>query len=110
VLSKEETRLAYLEFLKNPSANELYHHYRYYRVVYVEHTNPYVVVVAIIVSLSLFQFAARYGMYESAVRSATETTHFKSLLNHKYSEALKSNPDIVIGHQHNRANLKSRRR
>jgi len=88
--------MAYLEYLRNPQANEIYHHYRYMKVVYVDHSNPYVVVACIIAFLSVFQYLARWGMYESAVKSAMETTHFKSLLNSTFIERLKKEPNIVM--------------
>lgn len=98
--------MAYLEYLKNPQANELYHHYRYMKVVYVDHSNPYVVVGCIIAFLSTFQYLARLGMYESAIKSAMETTHFKSLVNAKYIELLETQPNIVTEYEYVRRNQK----
>lgn len=63
VLSNENTRQSYLEYLQNPQQSEVYHYYRYYKQAYLPQTNPYIVVFGLALSLSIIQYSARYGMY-----------------------------------------------
>ncbi|CAD8102198.1 unnamed protein product [Paramecium sonneborni] len=95
VLSNEETKTAYDEYLENPNRSEFYHHYRYYQHVYHPQTNPYIVVSVATLLLSIIQYVARIGMYKNAIGRVMETTHFKKIVNDRQRESNLSKDQVI---------------
>jgi len=93
ILSNEDLRNAYNEYLENPHQNEYYQYYRFYKAVYAPSTDPRLAFGLFVSLFSILQYFARKSMYKSAVSQVERTTKFQTLVNQRMEEekALNSN-------------------
>ena len=87
ILSNEDLRKTYDDYLENPNANEYYQYYQFYKAVYSPKIDPKFVLALVLSLASVFQYFTRKYMYQRAVSHIQRTTKFQTLVNQKFEEA-----------------------